>query len=299
MPPKRPVRYSSPNIRSSRGTKAPTMKPRASEPAQVETTTKGEKRKLAANSDDEYEPFKNKTKRGKKEDEVAEENSEDDEDLVDDDQSAVNENQEVEGEEEEQEEEEEEEEQIEAEAGGHSQGGLGDIVRDLSAQFQSKKSIKVAKQAGEKNTQLTKLDELFDRAFEEMDELHSGESGREQRKQRIDGLTSDLIKSTTQASKDLEKLQNVNNAREARLHSFRPKLAAYLNDYHVPMVDALRAARTHYGNRPKAVQDTIKYFAKMQKERMRENEEKTQTHLDAKAMTRQSRKMMRAAIKGE
>ncbi|OCF44094.1 hypothetical protein I317_02047 [Kwoniella heveanensis CBS 569] len=204
---------------------------------------------------------------------MAEEEDEEEREEVEDQEDNQEEDQ---PEEEEEEEDEEEEEQIEAEEEGPSQGGIGNIVKDLSIRFQSKKGKKTAKTAEEENKLVTKLDEMFDQSLTESDDLEAGETGFEQRKQRIDEFMSDYTTASTQANKNLDKLQNVNDAREARLHAYRPKLVEYLHEYHVPMVDALRATRNLYEKRPKAIQDTIRYFAKLQKQKMKQNEERTQ-----------------------
>ncbi|WVF66014.1 hypothetical protein IAT40_000752 [Kwoniella sp. CBS 6097] len=302
MPPKRSVRYSSPIVRPSKGAKSSTAtaRPRASEPAQASSIAKGGKRKYAE-SDEEYEQVKSKSKRGKKADIVKFDEEEEADEQRSDEEEGDDVGDEVEEEEDEEEEEEEEEEEAEAETeeGDPSQEALGNIVKDLSIQFQNKKGTKAAKKAEEENRQATKLNEMFARAFKEMDGLLLGEKGSEQRKQTIDELIHSLSMNAAQASKRLERQQSSNNAREARLKTFGPKLTAYLNGYHVPMVDALRATRTHYAGRPQQVEETIKFFAKLQKDKMKQNEARAQINLDAKALIKHGRKFMRAALKGE
>ncbi|WVW80295.1 hypothetical protein I302_102273 [Kwoniella bestiolae CBS 10118] len=268
MPPKgsgKP-RHSSPLKPTRKSSKTPAKKARASEPA-----PQGGKRKATDESDHEE---KGKRGKGRKKGKVDEEEEEEEEEAE------VVELGDSEGEEDEKEDDKEVNDSQE-------------VFKEISSKLhsKSKRSRKSGKKEPIETKELKKLDKMYD----DVHDMMKQDDIVQVRQQTISDLFIKL-----KGDLDLEQTKKTGELIETRTHRCVELYNYYqdlANNYHEPLIGALgNAIRAHEG-RTQSIGKTIKEFTKIQKEKIKENEEMMKSALDPQKMVHGSRELMLSVLR--
>ncbi|WWD05578.1 hypothetical protein V865_003659 [Kwoniella europaea PYCC6329] len=173
--------------------------------------------------------------------------------------------------------------------------GSQDIYKELSSKFQSKsrKSRKSNSKTSTKSKELKKLEGMYDG----LSTLINDEDIVGKRRATINQLTSLLTDTVNQDIQNAKRKDEIWDLRNERFSGLHRHYEDFLNGYHGPLEVVMKDAIQTYEERPKDIEKTIKEFTKVQKERIKEDENDRITSLDSNKIVQHARKFMLSMIK--
>ncbi|WVQ65060.1 uncharacterized protein L199_003230 [Kwoniella botswanensis] len=173
--------------------------------------------------------------------------------------------------------------------------GSQDIYKEVSSKFQSKsrKSRKSNSKSSSKSKELKKLEGMYDG----VSTLIIDEDIVGNRKATINQLTSLLTDTVNQDIQNAKRKDEIWDLRNERFSGLHRHYEDFLNGYHGPLEVVMKDAIQTYEERPKDIEKTIKEFTKVQKERIKEDEDNIITLLDSRKIVQHARKYILSMIK--
>ncbi|WWD16373.1 hypothetical protein CI109_100799 [Kwoniella shandongensis] len=203
----------------------------------------------------------------------------------------------------EEEEDEEEEEHVENQSNSQSQSAVIDkVVKSVAAKLKTSRKSNTTtsgskrKSDGGHSKEVQKLDTMWQDLMSDVEKMKSGDGGSEDRAKTIDDLTSQMEK---KIGKAIESTQHAAEKAANRIKNYmalRSPFTDFVNSYQVELVTTLEQNEKLLEKRPNEVQSGINRFVKLQKDKLREGQQRAKVHLDAKEIIRHSRKQLRASI---